>query len=263
MFFGRIRQTAILGTGGTFKMWKPARVTIIGGSTASGHSVEQAKTFGCLVAEQLGVPFQFYTSDLAKIADLNEIVKNREISEDDLVLILAGIGDSWPQPQGIFAKILPPSWRGAGKMNPAARKSRSLVKRIRQRIRHFMKFTIKMFFWILGFYRPDTSKSDFAREVRSIAETLNTVNCRTVWMFPQKPRIFSTFIELNTVRKYVGLITTELARTHNPRIFPFDINTVIDDQADILGDGLHLAESGHAKVAIEIVRLFNESVSTS
>ncbi len=244
-------------------MWKPARVTIIGGSTASGHSVEQAKTFGCLVAENLGVPFIFYTSDLAKIADLNETVKTREISEDDLVLILAGIGDSWPQPQGIFAKILPPSWRGAGKLNPAARKSRSLVKRIRQRIRHFMKFSIKMFFWILGFYRPDTSKADFAREVRSITDTLNTVNCRTIWMFPQKPRIFSTFIELNTVRKYVGLITTELERTPNPRIFPLDINTVIDDQADILGDGLHLAESGHAKVATEIVRLFNESVAGS
>ena len=82
-------------------------------------------------------------------------------------------------------------------------------------------------------------------------------------MFPQKPRIFSTFIELNTVRKYVGLITKELERSHNPRIFPLDINTVIDDQADILGDGLHLAESGHAKVAAEIVRLFNESVSGS
>ena len=82
-------------------------------------------------------------------------------------------------------------------------------------------------------------------------------------MFPQKPRIFSTFIELNTVRKYVGLITKELERSHNPRIFPLDINTVIDDQTDILGDGLHLAESGHAKVAAEIVRLFNESVSGS
>ena len=244
-------------------MWKPARVTIIGGSTASGHSVEQAKTFGCLVADQLGVPAVFYTSDLAKISDLNEIVKTHEISQDDLVLILAGIGDSWPQPQGVFAKILPPSWRGAGKLNPAARKSRSLVKRIRQRIRHFMKFSIKMFFWVLGFYRPDTSKADFASEVRSIAETLNSVQCRTIWMFPQKPRIFSTFIELNTVRKYVGLIMAELERSPNPRIFPLDVNAVIDDQADILGDGLHLAESGHAKVASEIIRLFDLSVSGS
>jgi len=236
-------------------MYKPARVTVIGGSTASGHSVDQDKTFGCLVAQRLGVPVQFYTADLAKISDLNEMMKTREILVDDLVLILAGIGDSWPQPQGIFRRILPPSWRGAGKMNPAARKSRNSVKRFRQKLRHFMKFSVKFFFWLLGFYRPDTNKSVFIAEVQQAHELLNQIGCRTVWLFPQKPLIFSTFIELRTVRKYADFTVDEFNETGDSRISLFDINNVIDGHDDILGDGLHLAESGHLKVAEAILDL--------
>ncbi|NBU31660.1 MAG: hypothetical protein EBS36_00595 [Actinobacteria bacterium] len=229
------------------------RVVVVGGSTASGHSIDEDKNFGYLTSTRLDLPLHFYTSDLAKMEQLNEIIESSDISKNDLVLILAGIGDSWPQPQGIFQRILPPSWRGAGKMNPASRMSRSFSRRIRQRVRHFLKFSVKLFFWILGYYRPDTNKAKFSTDVSNIIQTIQKIGCPTIWLFPQKPRIFSTFIELSTVRKYISIITNQLEESGAENILAIDINSVIDDQADILGDGLHLAESGHEKVAQKIV----------
>lgn len=229
-------------------------VKIVGGSTAAGYGINPENAFGKLLSEHLQCGCENYGSDLLRVKQVSLVLREIELSKDDLLIVMVGIGDGWPQPRGLFLKLLPASWRGPGKLNPATRHSQNARKRVRQRIRHFTKYVFKVIAWSTMMFRAPTSLRRFKTDLLELIDLLNSKSVRTVLITPQKPKLYSTWIEIHTIERYSNLVQEAVAKNGNTLIHHFDIDSHIDSKFDVLLDGIHLSESGHKKIAVALSR---------
>jgi lysophospholipase L1-like esterase len=104
-------------------------------------------------------------------------------------------------------------------------------------------------------YRAPTSLKQFKRDLTELLVQINSKSAQAILITPQKPKLYSTWIEIHTIERYSNVVLEAVAKNGNPLIHHFEMDLHIDGKSDVLLDGLHLSESGHGKIARALEQL--------
>jgi hypothetical protein len=237
-------------------MAKIDSIAVLGDSSSTGFGTN-GRSYGTIVGEALGAS---RVENLARFSRTTKLMLEEDaplVAElrPDLVIVQAGMGDSFPHPgkwvQRTLERFAPPTWHGVEGLERRAYYSGSRPQRTRQWLTATAKTTIKRTLIGLtgGFTRssPDEYGECLDRLLTELGGVAPFV--LSIGMFDIDQRIFPKQRVMNLPfrdRRFAVL-------SGHPQVIPVEINQRLQRWDHYHPDHAHWNADGHAAVAAEIL----------
>ncbi len=237
-------------------MAKIGTIAVLGDSSSTGFGTDGG-SYGALVGEALGAG---RVENLARFSRTTKLMLEEDVAavaalRPDLVIVQAGMGDSFPHPgewvQRTLERFAPPTWHGVEGLERRAYFTGTRRQRARQWVTATAKTTIKRVLIGLtgGFTRSTPEEYEecldlLLTELEDIAPTVLSIGMFDIdqRMFPKQHVMNLPFRE----RRFAVLST-------HPRVIPVEISQRLQQWDHYHPDHAHWNTEGHAAVADEIV----------
>jgi hypothetical protein len=225
----------------------------IGGSTMLGRGCSAGFSYLRILKNTFKIDTNTFAEDLITLE--SALVYIERVPNDSTLLLQIGAGDQLRMLRPNLRSLLPGSW-GKSKtgLDQPLYRSKKLHRRLRQRIKSEFKYIIKSLLLKASVYEQETPLRDYQKKLKSLALIAQEKNLRVIWLSTIKgyKRV------PNFIRKekefYCGYEAFKLVKYYLSNSIFLDLEYFISAQ-DVLMDGFHLKDSGHHKLAIEVLKV--------